>query len=212
MNPAPVPDVLCEGPGTLRPGCSDWGNRCEDDMDWIMYVVATLFTLLGGVCVFSVVIGLPGTWIILGLAFLIELVDVTYLPEGATQTFTWWILIVSVVLAVIGEILEFIAGMLGAKRSGSTNRGMWGAFIGGLLGALFGTAIPVPLVGTLIGAVIGTFVGAIVGELGKQGEVRLADTYRPAMGATIGRVLGTLSKMPIAIAVWIMLSIGAFWP
>jgi hypothetical protein len=35
---------------------------------------------------------------------------------------------------------------------------------------------------------------------------------KPAIGATIGRVVGTTSKVGIAIAAWLMLSISAFWP
>ncbi|MDJ0836248.1 MAG: DUF456 domain-containing protein [Acidobacteriota bacterium] len=182
-------------------------------MEWVFYLVAALFSILGGGCVVLVVLGLPGTWILLGMAFLIELLDQYYLPAGDHQTFNWWLLGSCLALAAIGEILEFFAGLLGAKKAGSSKRGMMGAFIGGLVGAVFGTGIPVPIVGTLIGAVLGTFAGAMIGELTDKEETReFHQTLKPAMGATIGRILGTLSKVPIALAIWLALALAVFWP
>ena len=63
-----------------------------------------------------------------------------------------------------------------------------------------------------MGAIVGTFVGAVAGELSSGTDTKVRDTLRPATGATIGRILGTLSKLPIAVAIWAGLSIAAFWP
>ena len=82
--------------------------------------------------------------------------------------------------------------------------------IGGIVGALLGILIPIPLVGSLIGAIAGTFVGAIVGELWAGNHV--TKTLKPAAGASIGRLLGTLSKVPIAVAIWAALGVSVFWP
>ena len=181
-------------------------------MEWILYPVAFVFSILGAGCVGVVLLGLPGTWIMLGLAFLIEMVDQFYLPAGSAPTFNGWLLGSCLVLAILGEVLEFMAGLLGAKKAGSSRRGMIGALVGGLVGALLGTGIPVPVVGTLIGAVLGTFGGAVIGELSQDEEKRFRETLKPAMGATVGRILGTLSKVPIALAIWLALSVAAFWP
>ena len=62
----------------------------------------------------------------------------------------------------------------------------------------------------MIGAVIGTFLGAVIGELTSP-ERSESGTLKPATGATIGRILGTTSKLALAIAIWIVLSISAFW-
>src|SRR5262245_54686345 len=135
-------------------------------MEWIAYVVATVFCLLGLACVLSIIVSLPGTWIMIGLAALIEVCDSAYLPPDHAQTFGWWTILVCVGLALIGEVIELAAGAAGAKHGGGTRRGMIGALIGGIVGALvFTPFIPIPLVGTLIGALLGTFVGAIVGEV-----------------------------------------------
>ncbi len=179
-------------------------------MEWIAIVVAVVFVVLGVICAFSVLLGLPGSWVMLGLALIIEFFDRYYLPEGDRQTFSWWALGACFALAALAEVLEFFAGALGAKRAGSSKKGVLGAVIGGLVGAVLGVALPFPILGSLIGAFIGTFGGAVVGELADQ-DKSLKETLRPATGATIGRILGTLSKAPIAIAMWAILSISAFW-
>ncbi len=55
-------------------------------MEWLQYVFATLFFVLGGVCVVLVVVQLPGTWALLGLAALLEYLDRLYLPAPPTAT------------------------------------------------------------------------------------------------------------------------------
>jgi uncharacterized protein YqgC (DUF456 family) len=186
-------------------------------MEWLLYVVAAIFFLLGAACTVLVVIQLPGAWILLGIAGLIEWLDHLYLPEGDQQTFGWWVLGTCLMLLTIGEIIEFLAGVAGAKKGGSSRRGMWGAIIGGIAGAfvfmpLF-SIIPVlgTLFGAFFGAVLGTFLGAIIGEVTAE-QATIKGSMKPALGATIGRVIGTTSKVGLAIAVWLMLSISAFWP
>jgi uncharacterized protein YqgC (DUF456 family) len=176
---------------------------------WIIFV-GVLFTLAGVVCIVLTAMNLPGAWILLGLAFVIEILDRFYLPLGERQTFSWWLLIACVVLAGIGELLELGASALGASSRGSTRYGVIGAILGGIVGAVGGTAIPVPILGTLVGAVIGTFLGAIVGEL-MGGKQEVQDAIAPATGATIGRILGTLAKVPIVTAIWASLAVSAFW-
>ena len=180
-------------------------------MEWVAILVAVLFTLLALGCLFALVIGLPGTWIMIGLAVIIELVDRWYLPAGEQTTFGWWVLLVCVVLAGIGEVLEFFAGLLGAKKAGSSKRGMIGSIIGGLAGAVVGTGLPAPIIGTLVGALVGTFLGALIGEATGNEAKELKESVKPATGALIGRVLGTLSKLPIAMLVMVILVVRAFW-
>lgn len=180
-------------------------------MEWLALLVAVLFSLLGLVCVFLVVLGLPGTWIMIALAAVIEWVDQWYLSTDPPRTFGLSILLICLVLAGIGEVLEFFAGMLGAKQAGSTGRGMAGALIGGLVGGILGVGIPIPVLGPLIGAIVGTFGGALVGELTHPEAKRLRESLGPATGATVGRVLGTLAKLPLALTVWVILCVAAFW-
>jgi hypothetical protein len=186
-------------------------------MEWLMFVVATFFLLAGAACLVLVVIGLPGGWIMVALAGVIEYVDRYYLPEDERQTFQWWVFGACIGLLLVGEALEFLAGVAGAKRGGATRRGMIGSLIGGIIGvfAFAGLFSIIPFVGTVFGAffgaLLGTFLGALAGEYSAiEGTMR--GSVKPAFGATVGRVVGTASKMGIAIAVWLVLSFCAFWP
>ncbi len=182
-------------------------------MEWIAYIVAALFVLLGAACLVLVVLSLPGGWVMLGLGVVINLLDGLYLPETAAETFPWWLLACAFALLCIGELIEFVAGIAGAKRGGATKRGMIGSLIGGIVGAIvLSPLIPIPIVGALIGALVGTFVGAVIGELGGASPMTVRGSMKPAIGASIGRIVGTTSKLGIAIAAWIVMSVAAFWP
>lgn len=176
----------------------------------IPYVVATLFSLFGLVCVLSVAVGLPGTWLLLLVAVLIELSDPLWLPAGDRSTFSWWTLGAVFLIAVLGEVLESAASAIGAKYGGASRRGMIGSLVGALIGGIAGTIlILIPVVGSVVGAVLGAAVGASLGEMTVDGT-RLGSTMRPAGGAAIGRLLGTLGKLPCAAAVWVVLAVAAF--
>ena len=180
---------------------------------WIDYIAATVFTILGMGCLVTVVIGVPGTWIMILLAIGLEFLQRLWAPTGSDWLFPIWIFIVVIVIAGVGEVLELVAGAYGAKKGGASRKGMLGALIGGIFGAIIGTfVIPIPLIGSLIGALMGCAAGAIVGELNNEGDTRLKETIKPAAGAVIGRVLGTLAKLPCALAVWVILSVSAFVP
>jgi len=185
-------------------------------MEWMLYIVAVLFLLLGAVCVVLVALQLPGGWIMLALAVLIEFCDGAYLPEERDQTFAWWVLGAVVGCLLLGELLEFIAGVLGAKRGGASRAGMVGSLIGGIVGALSlgGVMSIIPGVGTvlgvLLGALAGTFAGAVIGEIGVARQT-MRGSMKPAIGASIGRIMGTASKLGLSIVVWLTLSFAAFW-
>ena len=182
-------------------------------MEWLLYVVALIFCLLGVACVASIIVSVPGGWTLLGLALIIELIDGLYLPAERAQTFGWWPLGLSAGLILLGELVEFLAGAAGAKGGGGSKRGMVGAVIGGIAGALaFTFFIPVPLIGTLIGAVLGTFMGAVLGEVSGDQAKTLRGSMKPALGATIGRIFGSMGKVMLTIVAWAILSVAAFWP
>ncbi len=179
------------------------------DLAWIAWPVASIFTLLGLACIVLMLLGLPGTWFMIGLAVTIDLIDVWWLPEEDRPTFSILVLAIAVALAALGELLEFVASALGAKKAGASRRGVIGALAGSLVGAVAGTfLLPIPVVGTLAGAVAGSFGGAVLGEVSAGRSIE--HTMKPATGAAIGRVLGTLGKLPFSVAVWAILSVAAF--
>ncbi len=181
-------------------------------MDWLFIAAVLSFALLGGVCVLLVVLSVPGTWMMLGLALVMELTGAFTMAGERDAVFGWTAIIISFALALVGEAIEFGAGALGAKTGGGTKRGMAGAIIGGFLGALLVTfLLPIPLVGTLIGALVGTFAGAVIAEVSGQSPMTVAGSMRPAIGATLGRVLGTVGKVAIAFVIWVLLVAAIIW-
>jgi uncharacterized protein YqgC (DUF456 family) len=177
----------------------------------LYYLIGSLFVVLGFACLILVVAQLPGTWIMLGLATLVHLADTLWvLPEvsgGTSPAWGWWAIGIGTALALVGELIEFAAGALGAKVGGGSKRSAWGAIIGGFIGAIGGSLI-VPIIGTLVGAVVGCFFGALIGEMSGKEPSTAKESVKPAIGATIGRVLGTTCKVLIAVLVWVVLSIG----
>ena len=174
----------------------------------LAWTVHLLFAVAAAGLALTVVVGLPGTWLMIALALVIELADGLWLPADRSVSFGWWPLGVAVAIAAAGELAEFLAGALGARRAGSTRAGAVGAVIGGLVGAIAGIPVPPPVLGSLFCSILGTFVGAIAGELATRTPPPLRGTLRPATGATIGRILGTLAKVPAAAAAWAIL-VGA---
>ena len=57
------------------------------DLAWIAWPVACLFALLGLACIVLMLLGLPGTWFMIGLAVLIDLLDGWWLPDEQRPTF-----------------------------------------------------------------------------------------------------------------------------
>jgi uncharacterized protein YqgC (DUF456 family) len=97
------------------------------------------------------------------------------------------VLISLVALTVAALVLDYFAGVYGAKRFGATWRGVLGAFIGGLVGLFF--SIP--------GIIIGPFLGAMVFEL--MGGYEFSKASRAGLGATLGVFAGVLGKCVISV-------------
>jgi hypothetical protein len=131
-------------------------------------------------------LGLPGLWLmVIGHA-------VFGWATGWNVYVGWPSTIAVFGIAVLAEVVEFVAGAAGSAKAGGTKRGMVGAIVGGLIGGIAGTLIPIPVVGTIIGAVAGSFVGAVAIE-----RLVVADTdraVRVGVGAAKGRFLGIVSK------------------
>jgi len=178
---------------------------------WLVYVLATVFALLGLGCLLLVVVGLPGTWVLVALAIGLELADDALLPGSGITTFGWRLIALCVGLGVVGEIIEAVAGAAGTRFGGGTRRGMLGAFIGGIVGAIFLTPLfPVPIVGTLLGAMLGAFLGAWLGEATAAERRGRRDQFRAAFGAAVGKLGGTVAKLAIGIVMWVLLVRAAF--
>jgi uncharacterized protein YqgC (DUF456 family) len=92
-----------------------------------------------------------------------------------------------VLLTGLSLLLDFLAGMLGAKKFGATWRGMVGAVIGGVIGLFF--ALP--------GIIMGPFLGAMILEMTGGKEFKIA--AKAGAGAVIGLLLGVIGKFSICV-------------
>jgi len=149
-----------------------------------------------------VLVGLPGTWLMVASCALVD----------------WWVdadlfsapvLLIAVGFCVVGEMVELVAGSAGARKAGGGKRGSWGALGGGIIGAILGTFfIPVPLFGSLIGAGIGAFCAAAFLE--HDGGQDMGTALRIGRGAAVGQFLGTFAKAVVGVAVWLLVTIASF--
>lgn len=165
-------------------------------MEIFLFVV---LGLLGLICLVGVALGLPGHWVLLGLALLMEVSDSAWLPEGEHTTFGWGLLITVALLGGVGEVIEFGAASYGARKGGGSKRGAWGGLLGGIAGGIMGILIPFPVLGSLIGAFVGTFAGTFLGETTGPEAKQDKDSLKPALWATAARALGTASKLSITL-------------
>lgn len=176
-------------------------------------LTAVVISLLGLGCIVAVVLGLPGTWMFLALAVGVELTDTWWAGPDAV-TFGWPVLLAGLFLAILAEVIEFLSGSWGSRVGGGSRRASVGAVLGGLVGGLLGTFV-LPVIGTIAGALGGTFVGAYVGETTGPNALDSKAAVKPAFTATVGRIIGLVAKLSLAITVWLGTSVAAIyraWP
>ncbi len=170
-----------------------------------LILAQVLLVLFNTLWVALILLGLPGTWLMIASAALAE----WWTPD--TRLFHPATLGVVVGLAALGELIEFLASAGGAKRAGATGSGALGALVGGIVGAILGTIfIPVPLVGSLAGGAAGAFAGSAMLEHGGGKELR--DAMHVGRGAAVGHVLGMLGKLAMGVVVWVLLAVAVFVP
>ena len=78
-------------------------------------LIGILFTLFSAVLALLVILGLPGIWLMIALAGIIDLVD--SLTHDGPLTFGWVSMAIALGLALLSEVIEFAAGAAGAKAT-----------------------------------------------------------------------------------------------
>ena len=91
-------------------------------------------------------------------------------------------------LGLLAISLDYLAGVLGAKRYGATAWGMVGAMLGGVVGFFLG----------VLGIILGPFVGAVLAEVLAGGDWQKA--LKAGVGTFVGFVLGGIGKIVCSIA------------
>ena len=144
---------------------------------------------------------LPGNWLMI--------VTTTLFAIWQKDSFSIYVIVAAIILALAGEILEFLAGAGGAKAAGGGRKAMAAAIIGAIIGAILGTVlIPVPLFGTLLGSAIGAGLAVLIVE--EKAGKEFKDSLKAATGAGIGQILGISAKIIAGVIIWLIFAIAAF--
>ncbi len=159
-------------------------------MDIFFLVLGFLFVLLGIVgSVLPVIPGTPVSWLGLLMIYLCPSIE----PD-------WWFLGITLFIALVIYVLDYIIPAMGTKKLGGSKAGAWGAIVGLIIGIL----APIPF-----GIIIGPFLGALIGELvitqatGKQ-------AFKAAFGSFLGFLASTFMKF-MATLIYLLLFIIKVW-
>ena len=159
-------------------------------MDTVLYLIAGALILTG--LVGAIVPAVPGIPLIFAGIWLIARVD-QYRHVGP-----WWLAGIALV-GVVGLTIDLVAGALGAKRVGASQRAVWGALLGTLVGLFFG----------LPGLLLGPFFGAVLGEVAAGSSI-LRSTHVGA-SAWIGLIFGTIIKLVASVMMVALFGAGWWW-
>lgn len=148
------------------------------------YAGLTIFILVMLIGFFSILLGLPGTLVILFDVLVYALV--TRFDKIGLGT-----LLALVAISALAESLEFLFGITWARRYGTSKRGIAASIVGGIIGAVLLTPVFLGL-GALIGSFLGALAGAFAVEILSQRELKPA--ARAGFGALMGRLAGLFAK------------------
>ncbi|MFT3790257.1 MAG: DUF456 family protein [Rudaea sp.] len=143
----------------------------------ILYFVLSAALILAGLAG-TVLPALPGVPLVFAGMLLAAWAD----HFAHVGTFT---LIVLGALSLLALAVDFLAGLLGAKRVGASAHALWGAMLGTVVGLFLG----------LPGIVLGPFLGAVAGEL-LVGSA-LGRATHVGIGTWLGLLFGTLAKIAL---------------
>ena len=171
----------------------------------LVVFVVVLLLLTNAVGVLLVALQLPGTWLMVVATSLFA-----WWRWGAeTMSYGWGTLAALLALAVLGEIVEFVAGAMGSTVAGGTKRGAAISVVTAIAGAILGSfLIPIPIAGTLLGAGIGAGLGALAGD--KWAGKPWNEAWKVAGGAAVGKFSGAVGKLAIAAAMWLVTAVMLF--
>lgn len=149
-------------------------------MDIVLLVLGFLCIILGIMgSVLPILPGPPLSWV--GL-LLLHLTNT--LPED------WVFLGITLVIAIVIFVLDYVIPVVGTKKFGGTKYGMIGTTVGLLVAIFF------PVLGPF-GIIIWPFVGALVGELINKADSKTAT--KAAFGSFLGFITGTFMKFLVSV-------------
>lgn len=152
------------------------------------------------------IIGLPGNWLVVALAATYSY----FMPDERRLDISVLAIVALLALAAIGEVIEFLAGALGASKAGASKRGTALALVGSLIGGIAGIFVPIPVVGQILGPIVCAGLGALVGAvLGEQWKGRdLEESFNIGHAAFWGRLIGTLGKVLVGCVMLVLIIVS----
>jgi uncharacterized protein len=141
---------------------------------WILCIALILVGLAG-----AVLPALPGTLFVLAGIVLGAWID-DFTRVG------WGVLTAVIVLAVLAWVLDYVAGLLGAKKAGASRQAIIGAVLGTVAGLFMG----------IVGVLFMPLVGAAIGEWLAQRDHGRA--LKVGVATWLGIMAGMVSKVVIA--------------
>lgn len=158
-------------------------------MDIFLLIIGFLIVLTG--ILGSVLPVLPGplaSWVGLLLLYLTKAIPID-----------WTVLGITLGVAILVSIIDYMLPILGTKKFGGSNYGVNGSMVGLVFGIFFGP----------LGIIVGPFLGAFFGELIKDHQ-----DAKKALKAAIGSFIGFLSSTLLKLAVCLVFAgmyISIFW-
>lgn len=148
-------------------------------MDIFLLTIGFLFVLLGIIGSFLPVLPGPLTsWLGLLILYFTSIVPMNYTFLGITLA-----------IAILIWILDYIIPAIGTKRFGGSKYGVYGTTIGLLIG-LFS---PIPL-----GILLGAFLGAFIGEM-LHDKTNTKRAFRASIGSLLGLITSATIKFTVAV-------------
>lgn len=159
-------------------------------------IVVLLLGIVGGLIL--VPLGLPGLWVMVG-----GILIYGWLTDFRSLSLA--MLVIVLVLALVGEIIESWLGFRFARRYGGSRRSGWGALVGGIVGAIIG--VPIPVIGSVIGAFLGSFIGAALFEYSASRQLDVAT--RAGWGSVVGRAAAAAVKIGLGVVIAVIAAFAA---
>ena len=147
-------------------------------MEYFLLILGLLLMIVG--IIGSLLPALPGppiSWVGILLLYFCHGIETNY-----------WLLGITLVIAIVIGILDYVIPAKGTKYFGGSSYGIWGTNIGLVIGIF----APIPF-----GFLIGPFVGALIGELiynSSEGKRAL----KAATGSFLGFLAGTFMKVLVS--------------
>jgi uncharacterized protein YqgC (DUF456 family) len=107
-----------------------------------------------------------------------------------------WVLLTMAGFVLLSMGLDFVAGLVGARKLGASRWGIWGAIVGGVVGLFF----------SLPGLLLGPFLGAFLFE--RLGGRPFREAAKAGLGALLGLLAGAVGKFACCLLMMAMFTVS----